>query len=253
MKPFPGMNPYLEAPDLWSEVYSRLIVAIADALSECLSQAYRVAIEKRVYLSEGEESVAIGIPDVSVLSQPSAPTEPTDAVATAEPVTVTIPMPETVQEWYLEIREVSTGAVITSIEVLSPTNKKPGVGRQAYERKRLQVLASQTHLVEIDLLRRGEPLPAIGAARSDYRVLVSRSWARPTAQLYGFTVRQRLPVVKIPLKPGEAEVELDLQEVLEGLIRRGRYHLAIDDSVPPDPPLNQEDLHGLERWRASLE
>ena len=85
MKSFPGMNPYLEASDLWSEVHSRSIVAIADALSECLSQAYRVAIEKRVYVSEVDESVAVGIPDVSVLSQPSPPTErednPAEAVA----------------------------------------------------------------------------------------------------------------------------------------------------------------------------
>jgi hypothetical protein len=256
MKSFPGMNPYLETSDLWSDVHSRLIVAIADALSECLSQAYRVAIEKRVYVSQAEESIAVGIPDVSVLSQPSPPTEREDnpvncsgAVAMVEPVTVMVPMPETVQERYLEIREASTGAVVTSIEVLSPTNKKPGAGRQAYERKRMRVLASQTHLVEIDLLRRGEPLPTIGALPSDYRVLVSRSWARPAAQLYAFGVCQRLPVVKVPLKPGEAEVELDLQEVLDGVMRRGRYHLAIDDSVPPDPPLREADLRWLEQWR----
>ncbi|MGC1309994.1 MAG: DUF4058 family protein [Phormidesmis sp.] len=48
--PFPGMDPYLEMPELWSEVHSRLIVAIADNLSEQLSDAYRVAIEKRTYL-----------------------------------------------------------------------------------------------------------------------------------------------------------------------------------------------------------
>ncbi|MFB2878845.1 DUF4058 family protein [Floridanema aerugineum] len=54
--PFPGMNPYLENPLLWSEVHHRLISAIAPNLS----LQYRVAIEKRTYLSEGEESVMIG-------------------------------------------------------------------------------------------------------------------------------------------------------------------------------------------------
>jgi Protein of unknown function (DUF4058) len=34
--PLPGMNPFLESPELWSEFYSRMIVAIADALSENL-------------------------------------------------------------------------------------------------------------------------------------------------------------------------------------------------------------------------
>ncbi len=30
--PFPGMNPYLEHPELWPEVHSRLIIAITDAI-----------------------------------------------------------------------------------------------------------------------------------------------------------------------------------------------------------------------------
>ena len=42
--PFPGMNPYLEHSQLWSEVRSRLIVAIADAVAPHLRPKYRVAI-----------------------------------------------------------------------------------------------------------------------------------------------------------------------------------------------------------------
>lgn len=41
------MNPYLEAPELRTEVRSRLIVAIANALADPLD--YRIAMEKRVY------------------------------------------------------------------------------------------------------------------------------------------------------------------------------------------------------------
>jgi hypothetical protein len=33
---FPGMNPYLEAPDLWSEVHAWLIVQLARTLSPLL-------------------------------------------------------------------------------------------------------------------------------------------------------------------------------------------------------------------------
>jgi hypothetical protein len=43
--PFPGMNPYLENPELWSAVHNRLIVAIADELVDHLSEKYRVASE----------------------------------------------------------------------------------------------------------------------------------------------------------------------------------------------------------------
>jgi len=31
--PFPGMNPYLENPELWAEVQSWLIIAIADSIA----------------------------------------------------------------------------------------------------------------------------------------------------------------------------------------------------------------------------
>ncbi|HEY9751970.1 MAG TPA: DUF4058 family protein, partial [Coleofasciculaceae cyanobacterium] len=193
--PFPGMDPYLENPDLWSEVHSRLIVAIADDLTEHLSEKYRVAIEKRTYFS-GDDSLLVGIPDVSVVAKRRDGEMPTGGTATlplSEPITVTVPMVEEVQERYLEIREVKTGTVITAIEILSPKNKRKGEGRQAYERKRNQVLASLTHLVEIDLLRGGQPLPIKGDIQSDYRILVSRSDRRPSAQLYAFNLRQRIP------------------------------------------------------------
>ncbi|WP_088889976.1 DUF4058 family protein [Leptolyngbya ohadii] len=161
--PFPGMNPYLENPELWSEVHSRLIVAIADNLSDHLSEEYRVAIEKRTYFSSGDERLLVGIPDVSVVGrQPEQNQPPATLPFLVKPITVTVPIAEEVQERYLEIREVGTGSVITAIEVLSLKNKQTGEGRQAYERRRNQVLASLTHLVEIDLLCGGQPLPVFG-------------------------------------------------------------------------------------------
>lgn len=37
------------------------------------------------------------------------------------------------------------------------SNERTGKGRQIYEEKRAQVLASRSNLVEIDLLRKGDP------------------------------------------------------------------------------------------------
>lgn len=45
-----------------------MIVAIADAIDDVLSRAYRVAIEQRVYLSQDDESLLIGIPDVAIVA-----------------------------------------------------------------------------------------------------------------------------------------------------------------------------------------
>ena len=248
LSPFPGMNPYLENPELWSEVHSRLIVAIADDLTDQISEKYRVAIEKRTYFSGEDDSLLVGIPDVSIVSKRMEEKPAGTAILTSEPLTVTLPMMEEVQERYLEIREVATGAVITAIEILSPKNKRMGEGRQSYERKRHQVLASMTHLVEIDLLRGGQPLPMSGSAKSDYRILVSRSNRRPSAQLYAFNLRQVVPSFLVPLKAGEEEPLLNLQDILGKVYARGRYHLAIDYSQPPQPPLLQDDRD----WLTSL-
>ena len=237
------MDPYLEAPELWSEVHSRLIVAIADNLGEQLSDAYRVAIEKRTYLSSAEESLMVGIPDVSVVTQQTFPDRDVAPATAVMPRTVRVPMAEEVQERYLEIRDVSSGAVVTAIEVLSPKNKRSGEGRRAYEKKRHRVLASLTNLVEIDLLRGGRPLPIEGIERQGcYSILVSRSDLRPQAELYEFGLRQRIPQFLLPLKPEDGSLNVDLQVLLEGVYKRAKYHLAIDYARPVKPSLSEEEL-----------
>ncbi|MEQ9372900.1 MAG: DUF4058 family protein [Coleofasciculus chthonoplastes F3-SA18-01] len=71
--PFPGMNPYLELPDLWHQVHNRLIVAIADAITPQIVPKYRVAIEERIYTSI-DDSLLLGIADVAVSRRDSTRT-----------------------------------------------------------------------------------------------------------------------------------------------------------------------------------
>lgn len=244
--PFPGMNPYLENPELWAEVHSRLIVAIADSIAPQLRPKYRVAVEKRVYQMTDENSVLVGIPDVTIgRSQTNTQQEASNiAVASppAQPVTVDIPIPEEVREGYLEVREVGTGEVVTVIELLSPKNKRPGEGRQAYESKRQQVLGSLTHLIEIDLLRTGEPMPILGKRiESDYRILVSRSNLRPKAELYPFQLAEPIPAFSLPLRRGDTEPVVDLQTLIHGVYDRAGFDLAIDYTREPVPPLGESD------------
>jgi hypothetical protein len=238
------MDPYLENSELWSAVHNRLIVAIADDLVDHLNEKYRVEIEKRTYFSSDDESLLVGIPDVAVVTG-RAKESAVNTVTIAPlvyPERVMVPISEEVNERYLEIREVVTGMVVTVIEVLSPKNKRLGEGRLAYERKRNQVLASVTHLIEIDLLRGGKPLPMMGEYLGDYRILVCRSKQRPIADLYAFNLRQPIPSVPIPLLPGEEEPVLELQKLLNYVYERGRYHLAIDYTQQPQPPLSEEDF-----------
>ena len=242
--PFPGMNPYLENPELWSELHHRLITAIAIALQPQLSPKYRVAIEKRTYLSDGEDLLLVGIPDLSILSQRTLLTQSftTTLPVEAESVTVILPVPEEIRQGYLEIREVGTGYVTTVIEVLSPINKRPGKGREAYEEKRRQVLSSPTHLVEIDLLRDGKPMRLLSQTeQKDYRILVAQRNRRPQAQLYGFSVRQQIPRFPLPWQSGDIEPVVDLQSLLFEVYTQAGFDLAVDYCLEPVPPLNEED------------
>jgi hypothetical protein len=259
--PFPGVNPYLEHPTLWPGVHHWLIIGLAGYLSPQLRPHYRVAVEVRMYETVGDQSLLVGIPDVAVnqlqrQTEPEQIGDPLAAVAVAPspgPQRVTIPMAETIKQGYLEIREVVTGQVITVVEILSPVNKRQGKGRQQYEEKRNCVLNSETHLVEIDLLREGLPLPYFGRApESDYRILVSRAELRPQAELYGFNLADQIPKFPMPLKGTEQGPMVDLNELLQQVYDQGSFDLAIDYSQDPLPPLPPQDTDWLRGILASM-
>src|SRR5215467_1535111 len=242
--PFPGMDPYLERRDHWHAVHTRLLVAIADALGPQVWPHYRVDIALRTYIALLTSESLAGIPDVLVMSSPheaGRPMAPASAIGVA-PQVVEVPMPKEIHERYLVVYEVTTQDVVTVIELLSLANKLTHEGREAYEAKRTIVLGSKTNLVEIDLLRAGRPLPPFQAGQSDYRILISPAPTRPRAMAYTLSVRDPLPTISIPLRPGDPEPTLPLNQLLHDLYDRARYDLAIDYSQPPVPPLHDDDL-----------
>lgn len=251
ISPFPGMNPYLEHPDRWSTVHNRLIVALADVLTPQLLPKYQVDIEKRIYEVLGANSLLVGRADVSV-QQPRTNQEGTMQVAVTplpqKPVQVTVPMLEEVREAYLEVKDVATQAVVTVVEILSPTNKR-GDGRQKYEKKRQQIFNSRTHLVEIDLLREGEPLPLVETiSKTHYRILISRAEYRPSADLYQFNLQDPIPEFTLPLKAQDDEPVINLRELLDQVYERSGYNYFIDYSTLPVPPLSSTEQQWVETY-----
>ena len=245
--PFPGMDPYLEQSAFWSSFHSRLIVAIADALAPQLLPKYYIEVETRTY-SDGDEDLMVGIPD-GVVYQSNAPQQasvPSIGMTATQirPQKVMLPiLSEDVKERYLEVRETETNLVIVVIEVISPKNKRSGSGRTAFEYKRENVLKSQTHWVEIDLLRSGKPMAMKGNIGAiDYRILISRSDQRPVADLYGFTLRDTIPVFPLPLKQMTESVSVDLQEIFMGIYDRAGYQVRLNyrDPIPP-PMISEQD------------
>jgi Protein of unknown function (DUF4058) len=253
--PFPGMDPYLERAGMWEEVHTRLIVAMADALGPQVRPKYRVSIEQRTYLAllTPHEYERVGKPDVLVSAsrrQESVVQATATAVGIA-PRVAQLPMPEEITERYLEVRDVVTGEVITVIELPSPTNKLTRDGRRQYGRKRMRVLGSATHFIEIDLLRAGEPFPfrvQDDDAQSDYRILVSRAQDRPQAAVYLFIIRDPIPDIPVPLQPGEAEPSLALNRLLHDVYDRAGYDLTLDyQQSPPPPRIREQDIQWMKQ------
>lgn len=234
--PFPGMDPFLERPALWPDVCNSLIVALRDALQPRARPDYYVAIEERACIVEPGALALAGPADAAVIRPSRGEAGEMGAMI------VELDLPGQIRETYLEVRSVADHQVVTLIAILSPTNKRPGEGRALYLRKRRAVLASMTHLVEIDLLRGGEATPFRGApARGDYRILVSRADQRPRAELLICTLRQTLPAIRVPLRPGDSEPLLELNRILHDLYDRAGYDARIDYCAAPDPPLADDD------------
>jgi len=147
----------------------------------------------------------------------------------------------------LEIAD-SAGHIITVIEFLSPSNKSEFEYRFRWERKRRENLAAGLSFVEIDLVRTGswtlpehDGLLRLPAGRVCHVVCVTRAGLRWRHEFYRCPLRERLPVIRIPLRRGERDAALDLQGLVDQSYERGRYGRKIDYTKPPEPPLPPED------------
>jgi hypothetical protein len=143
-------------------------------------------------------------------------------------------------ESYLEIRDRKTRRLVTVVELLSPTNKRPGDDRQRYVAKRAGLLRSEAHFVELDLLRGWPRMPFDEPPGGDYCVLVSRVEDRPRADFWPIGLREQLPVIPIPLQKTHPDARLDLQSLLHRVYDAAYYRDYIYDGSPW-PPLSEDD------------
>jgi hypothetical protein len=242
--PFPGMDPYLESR--WLDVHTRLIMYAADSLDEQLPPGLAVSTEERVAIESGEERLNRVGPDVGVYAPASADPEPAGkGVALAAPYKLVIDL-DPITERFIKIVETAGERLITVIEMLSPTNKV-GRGLKAYRRKRSRLINSGVHLVEIDLVRRGDwrrvmrPFTCPPEAATAYRAIVYSGGEKGAAYLYPIGLADSLPTLPVPLRPQDAPARLDLQALLERIYAKGRYGERLDYSQPCDPPLESKE------------
>jgi hypothetical protein len=258
------MDPYIEMFE-WEDFHTRFLTILCDEVADRLPSGYVARVERRSYLeldvefrpweSAGFRSQPV-IPDLAITRDPSdlelAAEGGVAVVDLAEPIQQQLPQHVEHRETYLEIRDTQSRTVITALELLSPTNKRAGtVGSRLYTKKRLSVLESQSHFVELDLLRGGQRIlladPGLPIDH-DYYAFISRAEDRPRIDLYSWRLCDRMPGIRIPLKPEHGHVPLDLQRALNLAYSRARYENTLDYRQPLAPPPRSAD----DAWLAGV-
>ncbi|HMN28210.1 MAG TPA: DUF4058 family protein [Caldilineaceae bacterium] len=226
--PFPGMDPYLEEPAVWSSVHVRLINAISDYLSPRVLPNFFVDIQQHVYIITPDDlQEAQIVPDIYVVHTPKS--SATATLHTITPPTLVEPVRQVeVHEQWIEIRDKQNRAVVTVIELLSPFNKAAGtIGQRAFQEKRRKVMTSDTHWLEIDLLRAGARPPEV-TGKSHYYALLKRADHLIPYEVWYFDLRDTLPTIAVPLHSPSEDVPLDLPAVFADMYRRAYYAESIN-------------------------
>lgn len=252
---FPGMDPYLEGSDAWQAFHGRFVTYIADDLQARLPDPYVATIEVREYVEWMGELNAELKPHVPSLTRPSAMIEAREMSAVSDGDGYWVPGTSVERrEAAVAIRTREQNEVVTWIELLSPSNKRPGAGRVRYQRKQLEVLAAEWNLVELDLLRGGSHTVAVDAAwlRPDQprdciacKHLSTRPgwfWVRQ------WSLRDPLPMIEIPLAAGESALPLELGELFMRAYEDGGFRKLLPYEREPEPPLSSAEAE----WAADL-
>jgi hypothetical protein len=253
--PFPGLDPYIELCGLWEGFHSHLIEAIYQAIATMLPSRYiaDTAVRSYIVLLESEgKTEHLAKPDVAVIeaADRKKPRKRKGGVAVAEPaeaaesVQMRAFVAEKFEETFLEIYvQRDERILVTSIEVLSPSNKRRSTeGWQEYVRKRQAMLLGRANFVELDLLRGGDKMPMLDPwPNSPYTLLVCRQINAPYCRVWPAHFHTRVPVIPVPLLAPDPDLSLDLQPLLDSIYALGRYDQRIDYTLPLTPPLSNDE------------
>jgi hypothetical protein len=252
--PFPGMDPYIEALGLWEDFHKHLIEQMAWQLAGVAPERYVVRTGERSYLvlvkSEGKKEYPF-LPDVS-LAAPRGRKKggKKGGTAVAEPATENKPhvlrafIEEEHREEFVEIYEIKPEMrLVTSIEVLSPSSKRPNSeGWNLYLSKRQSLLLDRVNLVELDLLRGGQRMPMLDPwPNSPYVFMVARARKTDACLVWEGHFQQPLPIIPIPLAKPDPDLSLNLQSLLDTIYHRFRYEQSINYTTELSPPLTPDE------------
>ena len=203
--PFPGLDPYLS--DRWGDIGLSVLVGLSTELNRDRLPDRLIARTDRL--------------DVWV--------NPRD-----DPIR---------DRWLYIFDHRDHDRVVTHVELLRPDNRTPGPSHDAYVERLKSSVAAGINVVEIDLHRcpRATMPRWVGPGATDVAGLIATcrapggSWDTQLVPL-----RSAVPPVIVPLRPGDADLTLDVQSLLDRAYLDGG-HDDIDYAIDPDPPLSGED------------
>jgi hypothetical protein len=241
------MDRYLEGSE-WMSFHAEFCVEIARQLRPKFRPRYTAQPIKRIITDDGLTIISGTnwetkniFPDVGIrqLSQTPLPVGGAGPVIAEPSLRAATIMPEQAPQYAVEIRDVEERQLVTLIELLSPANKQ-GEGYDEYITKRRHVLLSAVHLLEIDLLRKGQRVPMRQSLPDKpYFVFLSRAEKRPMTEIWAIALNQPLPVIPVPLRPGDDDVPLDLAAAFTSVYDSVGYDLLIDYTKRPDIPFDK--------------
>jgi Protein of unknown function (DUF4058) len=126
--PFPGMDPYLEAPNVWPDVRTRLMNIIAEQLTPLLVPKYLAELETQMVIDRLDADLHIVLPDVSVTTADvSAGTASAVAIAAPAPVRVRVPLDVPTRLVSVYIRERYTASIAATSMPTSSSRRSASI------------------------------------------------------------------------------------------------------------------------------
>ncbi len=240
--PFPGMDPYLEQEDVWHDFHESFMPVLREILTEQIRPDYIVKIDEHVYIHElsGDQRRFVGRADITVAPTAKSESKRGATEILEPPCEIQFPAVDVETHSYLEIRDRRNRQLITVIELLSPANKRSGPDRDQYLAKRWRFLFSTVNFVEINLLRGGEKMPFVDLPAESLYTMVKRPERWPHGGVWPISLRDRLPIIPVPLRVPDPDAKVDLQDIVNRVYDAAAYRDYIYEGTP-NPPLSSED------------
>jgi len=183
--PFPGMDPYLEAADLWPVFQHVFIACLGETLQPGLIDLYQTRVHERHYNAQAEHRE-----------------EYIEIIRRSDEQLVTL----------LDVVSPSNKMTTAGREAFLSTRQQAKVARASLVEVDF-VLQGQPML---DYSREGLPT-------WEYAVTVTRASQPERHEIYTATLQKRLPRFRVPLAAWDRDIVLDLQTVFSRCYERANF------------------------------